>query len=452
MNKMSKDLSFFKGGNDIVASLMEQQDSDGAIELVRRDLRDIFNSKNLALLLGSGCSSYRDDASGEELGIPTMEPMAKRFLAPPKDQEIITGDEHQKLKTSLGIDLSNEYYSNNLERLMEVLFSIRFVLTHSDKNDLTEALPLVDKIISKATQHVLDTCRTGAFSNGNDRVQKLYEAFYRKLIHRDRALPRPWVFTTNYDLFNETAMDRLGIPYINGFQGSVERRFNPAIFRYTLAEQLDLASKRWSSVDSLIYFVKLHGSISWQSRQEGIFPVVETLPAMATSENLLVYPTPAKQNASFASPYSDMFRELQTRVAREQTALITLGYSFSDEHVNNIVFQALTIPTFRLVAFVAPDVNETVKKLRELSDPRIWIIGTESSNHTIPTQAHLASRHPEDDSSNTSQLPTWRAHYFESVINDFMAAEVNDDANQAIEKVLHTFLSKAKPKTSQEGM
>ena len=23
-------------------------------------------------------------------------------------------------------------------------------------------------------------------------------------------LPRPWVFTTNYDLFNERAMDRLG--------------------------------------------------------------------------------------------------------------------------------------------------------------------------------------------------------------------------------------------------
>jgi len=445
-----KDLSFFKGGNNIAASLIEKHGSEAAIEQVQRDLRNIFNSKNLALLLGSGCSSYRDDASGEELGIPTMEPMAKGFLASLKDQ---TSDVRNQLKTSLGIDISNECYSTNLEKLMELLFNTRFVLTHSDKHDLKEALPFVEEVISEATKYILRTCRTGKFSNGDNKVQKLYEAFYRKLIHRDRALPRPWVFTTNYDLFNETAMDRLGIPYINGFQGSVERRFNPAIFRYTLAEQLDLASKRWSSVDSLIYFVKLHGSINWQSRQEGIFPVVETLPDMTTSDNLLVYPTPAKQNASFASPYSDMFRELQTRVAREQTALITLGYSFGDEHVNNIVFQALTIPTFRLVAFVAPDMNETVKKLRELSDPRIWIIGTESSHlKSAMSSQDSVSNGSKNDGSDASDSSTWRAHYFESFIKDFMAAEVDDDTNQAINKILSTFLSKAEPKTTQESL
>jgi hypothetical protein len=58
-------------------------------------------------------------------------------------------------------------------------------------------------------------------------------------------------------------MDRLGIPYCNGFSGSIERRFNPAIFRYSLAEQLDITSRKWTAVDNFVYLCKLHGSVNW---------------------------------------------------------------------------------------------------------------------------------------------------------------------------------------------
>lgn len=89
-------------------------------------------------------------------------------------------------------------------------------------------------------------------------------------------MPRPWLFTTNYDLFNETAMDRLGLPYANGFSGVVERRFNPATFRYALAEQLDLTNRKWSAVDGFVYLCKIHGSISWTEDDHGLFPIRET--------------------------------------------------------------------------------------------------------------------------------------------------------------------------------
>lgn len=85
--------------------------------------------------------------------------------------------------------------------------------------------------------------------------------------------PRPWVFTTNYDHFSELAMDRLGIPYANGFSGVVERRFNPAIFRYALAEQLDVASRKWTAVDAFVYLCKLHGSVTWTEDDHGLFPI-----------------------------------------------------------------------------------------------------------------------------------------------------------------------------------
>jgi hypothetical protein len=111
-----------------------------------------------------------------------------------------------------------------------------------------------------------------------------------------------------------------------------------------------------------------------------------------------------------------MFREFQTRVVREQSALITAGYSFSDEHVNNIIFQALTIPTFRLIAFVDPSANEGIARLRRLNDPRIWIIGTEEPK------------------------AQWKAHYFNNIIDDLMPAEAPDEAQTAIENILENLV------------
>lgn len=388
-----------------------------SLRAARKDVADAMNSKHLSFLFGSGCSSARGD-QGQELGIPTMAPMAKLFLADLAGFGVSDADRGVLLDV-LGIELTSATFASNLEALMEVLYGFDFTLRNTDSAHLLTALPAVERTIAAVKSFVLQTCLNGQTTDATGTVLSTYERFYRRLAQRDRALPRPWVFTTNYDLFSETAMDRLGMPYINGFQGSMERRFNPATFRYTIAEQLDIGSRRWSSIDSLVYFAKLHGSLSWQSSNEGLFPVTETPPrADDDVERLLIYPTPAKQNASFASPYSDMFRELQGHVAREQSALVTLGYSFSDEHVNNIIFQALTIPTFRLVAFVDPDANEMVRKLRELDDPRIWIIGT------------------EDKSSS------WKGHYFANFVEEFMPSTGDDPTDSAIERVLSTLMSR----------
>jgi len=457
---MGKRLSYFKGSEEIALELEREQGWDAVISRIRKDLDDVFGSKNLSFLMGSGCSSSWSDSREEEVGIPTMGPMAKSFFALTSGECSISAEERKLAAEVLGLDLDAEVYSKNLESLMEVLFGYRFVLANNVNEELKASKELVESLISKVTQFVLEICSQGPFSSGDTTVQDLYESFYRKLIHRDRALPRPWVFTTNYDLFNETAMDRLGIPYINGFQGSVERRFNPAVFRYALAQQLDLSNRKWSSVDSLIYFAKLHGSVSWESRNDGLFPVVETSPQLVTHKNLLIYPTPAKQNASFASPYSDMFRELQTRVARDQSVLITVGYSFSDEHVNNILFQALTIPTFRLVAFVDPNANTTVQKLRELNDPRIWIIGTDSAprdhdNSQMASQSDddvtVASAYTADKASAEDAADSdWRGHYFSTIVKEFFVANKSDDANHAIGKVIEQFISQKNEEADEQ--
>lgn len=411
-------------------------DWNKGIESARKAISEAMNAKNIAFLLGAGCSSLMKDK--KELGIATMAPLAKEFCGetiearaagfysdPPTAGAVpapwrLTKDELDYLD-ALGVDLAKDY-SRNLERLMEVLFAQRFVLRQSENPDLHPYRAVLDGIIKKVQDFLWTRVTQGAFATeGDTTVRDLYERFYKKLVLRDRSLPRPWVFTTNYDHFSELAMDRLGIPYANGFSGVVERRFNPAIFRYALAEQLDVASRKWTAVDAFVYLCKLHGSVTWTEDDHGLFPIKEVWPP-ESSNQMLIYPTPAKQNSSLGSPYADLFREFQSRIVREQSVLITAGYAFGDEHLNNIIYQALTIPTFRLVIFAAPDAEGEIAKLRALRDPRIWIIGGNG---------------PSDGT---------RAHYFDMIVEHFMPQRPSDRIDDAVRKVL----SELAPKRGDE--
>lgn len=405
--------SFLKGGD---AGPGEVAWLDG-IDSVRKALADSMNAKNVAFLLGAGCSSSWN--GGQEVGIPTMAPLAKEFTkARDHDDDLFpTAIERKDLESLYGIKLGDEEYARNLERLMELLFSMRFILRRSSHGNVEDGRKLVESVVDKVRAFLWDKCTNGRFAHGDTTVHKYYETFYRKLVLRDRSLPRPWVFTTNYDVFNETAMDRLGLPYANGFSGVVERRFNPATFRYALAEQLDLSSRKWSAVDGFVYLCKLHGSITWTEDDHGLFPIRETTPGKDPGK-VMIYPTPAKQNSSLGSPYSDLFREFQSRIVREQSVLFTMGYAFGDEHINNIIYQALTIPTFRLVIFVDPALEGEIAKLRALSDPRIWIIGGDGR---------------EDGR---------KAHYFDTIVEEFMPQRPAERIDDAVRKVLETMAPK----------
>lgn len=420
-NDQGSTFSFLKGQENVVAPKDDAVfDWEAAASVVRSHLRDAMNAQNLAFLLGSGCSSLI--RNGVQLGIPTMAPMAQAFLhqvGPDDASPYISQVERQTLLNFFGLEITAEKFLTNLERLMESLYGASFALRDTTHQNAQNLSALVDRVISKIARHVLVSCTTGPSTQGDRTVLNLYQTFYQRLLLRDRSLPRPWVFTTNYDLFNETAMDRRGIPYCNGFQGVIERRFNPAVFRYALAEQLDITSRKWSAVDSFVYLCKLHGSVNWIEDSETLFPVreLQNTPADPT-KRVLVYPTPAKQSASFAFPYADLFREFQNRIVRDQSVLITIGYSFGDEHINNIIFQALTIPNFRLIAFLPPDIEGVPAQLRGLLDPRIWLIGGDSPD------------------------PNTSAHYFDTFVERFMPNLPGQNIEVAVEKVIQGLLRK----------
>jgi hypothetical protein len=396
----------------------QQLDWDKGPEQVRKALSEVLGARNVAFLLGAGCSSMVVD--GVERGISTMKPLAEEFCSAAAGSATWAfAASDRSFLAGYGISLTAGY-ARNLERLMESLHALRFVLARSDDAGDADEVTRLDGMIAKVQSFLWERCTAGAFANDNDGVLSLYQSFYRRLVLRDRSLPRPWVFTTNYDLFNERAMDRLGLPYANGFSGVVERRFNPATFRYALAEQIDISSRKWSAVDGFVYLCKLHGSISWTEDGHGLFSIRETWPQEAPSK-VMIFPTPAKQNSSLGSPYSDLFREFQSRIVREQSVLITMGYAFGDEHLNNIIYQALTIPTFRLIIFADPDSEGDIAKLRALSDPRIWIIGGSGPPGRAP------------------------AHYFSTIVEHLLPRRPSDRIEDAVKLVLQTMAAGPAP-------
>ena len=392
------EIYFYKGQKDTLAEKSEEE----AKEEIQKELLQVFDVKNLSFLFGAGCSSHVED--GAELGIPVMAPMAEECYA------TLNSEDKTYLTDTIKIDIAHANYKTNLEKFLEVLFSYKYLMECRDDKD---ELAKVQTLIQKTKKFIFGKC-----TNSHDAVIDIYEQFYKKLVYRDKNLTKTNIFTTNYDLFNERALDQLGIIFSNGFSGVIDRYFNPAVFNYAFAEQMDLSNNKWNVIDNFIYLYKLHGSISWieDESTKHLFKIKELQKPVMDDKNVMIYPTPVKQNASFGSPYSDLFREFQKKLMVSNNILITVGYSFSDEHINNLIYQALTIPAFRLI-IIGNSEASNIKKLFNLNDPRIWIVGEKE--------------HWEDGSLTRTPI-----HFFKRFVEEMLPSIDQENIEKSVQKVL----------------
>ena len=149
-------------------------------------------------------------------------------------------------------------------------------------------------------------------------------ASWIQAIPRDRPVE---IYTTNYDLSLEQAMEEQLVPYFDGFVGS-----DSAFLDLDSMAEDDLPP-RWARL------WKIHGSINWwmtakqkirRSRDE------------VGGEQLLIYPSHLKYDQSRQMPYYAMLDRLRVFLRSNQCVLITCGYSFGDEHINAVIAQGLS--------------------------------------------------------------------------------------------------------------
>lgn len=155
------------------------------------------------------------------------------------------------------------------------------------------------------------------------------------------------IFTPNYDLLFEQAFEQHPLPHFDGFVGSREPWFDLASIEH------DAIPARWTRL------WKLHGSINWERAEELVNgnPVarIVRVTGVAESGKVMIFPSHLKYDQSRRMPYLAMLDRLRAffhgeaikkrgdAANRDEDAprLIVCGYSFLDEHLNEVLLDGL---------------------------------------------------------------------------------------------------------------
>ena len=302
-----------------------------------------------------------------------------------------TNVKRQSWKNDKGEDVYGEI-DYSLEKLLNYLLAIDFIQGYSVdatnykhigslitiiKRELFRLCDLDSQPINKSI--LSDTAKKHLKENR----YYYHEYFTKKVLQRPLNLKRVNIFTTNYDLAFDNAFDRLGVNYINGFSGFHNRYFKPETFEYDIFFPGSTTQGKVQRIEKVLRYFKIHGSLTWVNRDPSANCVygIEELPMELIRKNeqydsLMIYPTTVKKSYTLDYPYSELFRQFSISIAQTQSVLITFGYSFSDEHINDLIYQALTIPSFTLIIvdFKGTEGSAEIKRLKELNDPRIIIM------------------------------------------------------------------------------
>lgn len=157
----------------------------------------------------------------------------------------------------------------------------------------------------------------------------LHQSAYQRFADWIRDVTRIYpveIFTTNYDLLIEEALERSSVALFDGFVGTREPFFD------LVAMEQDALPQRWTRL------WKLHGSINWIKRKDGS---VYRSHKPGTGEQVLIYPSHLKYDQSRRMPYLAMIDRLRTFFRESNSVLVLCGYSFADEHLNEVLIDGL---------------------------------------------------------------------------------------------------------------
>lgn len=166
-------------------------------------------------------------------------------------------------------------------------------------------------------------------------------AFFEALKKRTFGLPcSVWIFTTNYDVVLETAAALAGVRLENGFAGSTTRFFDIGQLGQVHGSS---DGQRFTPYPGLIVkLIKLHGSLSW-APQGGLLVEQHPNSLGPTTIRTMVLPRRRKVMDTLSPPYDQLFAQASRVIGSECKYLVSCGYSFSDEHIN----QAVLLPALR---------------------------------------------------------------------------------------------------------
>ena len=283
--------------------------------------------KRIGLIIGAGApvSIRIRKLDADEPLIPAVEGLTKIVLLALKKQYGVTLD-------GIVAELENPNIENILSRVRSLAGVIGEATVHKlNGNEFKELGNAICTEIGKIV----------------DRDLPPGPSPYTELVAWITGADRPHpveIFTTNYDLLFEQALERSKTPYFDGFSGTNEPFFDPS----SVASN-DLPS-RW------VRLWKLHGSLGWTTNAKG--EVIRDGQKQATH---LVFPEHLKYDQTQKAPYSALFDRLRAFLMTPDTLLIATGFSFADAHISARIDECLAAnPTASVFAFQFKNLSEEI--------------------------------------------------------------------------------------------
>lgn len=317
------------------------------------------DKRKLGFFFGAGLSMA--------VGVPGVEALTKKI----SDQ---LSQEHKPIFTQL-ITASG---SNNIEHILNKLRTIRELI---GENQDTEFYGVKGKTAGQRLD--VEICKTISEIVYKTDISDLkpHLIFANWLFQNQAKRYSPIeIFTTNYDLLIEQALEFKKLPFFDGFAGSI----NPFLIPECV-EAENVKNDQSSYIPySWIRLWKIHGSINWfltrdQDLKKRIIRCTNR--ALSDGDELMIYPSKQKYDESRRLPFlvfQDRFRKF---LSSGETLLVIAGYSFGDEHLNEILFQALRAN--KRLAITALMYGESIEGNKRVTDQKILDFGKDHPNFTV---------------------------------------------------------------------
>ena len=332
--------------------------SDGSNQL--KKIKKIVTNTNLNFLIGAGCSFNKVE---NKISYPLMNDLLNYVKEDEDVKEI-----YDSLKKQIKIhydqyDIVKSVFDNylyaekaNVENFLSVIEGIDLYIFDNDfKEEVQKIQNILKEVILKRIKSSDDSTVLSIYKTFYDGIRKIKEI-------SNESKHNINVFTTNYDMLNENAMEDLNIHYYAGFYGIANRKFNLSYYNYEFIDNFNIGKGQVIVNCDHINLYKLHGSISWYYKDCDLY---EKSPNEVDFLPEIIYPSIAKfKNTNLLIHYSALMREFSNKICRKDTTLIVSGTSLGDEHINKIIENALTINSFTLIIFMV-GIEESIKKMQE---------------------------------------------------------------------------------------
>lgn len=358
---------------------MDKADSDDLLDQVDRH----FDSANQAWLLGAGISV--------DAGLPLMNGLTIQVRELAKDKP------HEALLENLMEELpAGSHIEHALSQLVDYsTIASRMAASNVNIGGETFTRDDLEQAHATITKHIATTIRWGYIAESDNEPAVVgtaekplaqigdHTAFVRALFEKRQAglseRRRPIrFFTINYDTLLEDALALGNYTYWDGFSGGAV-----AFRNYEYGAVPDVDGKR-------AMLVKLHGSIDWASAEGKVYRIRDSDTYPNRRERVLIYPQSTKYISTQRDPFAaqfDVFR--RTLGSADELVLSVVGYSFSDEHINEEIERALLSDRSKVTLIVFCRENNSLPECLKL-----WLDGPRGEQVFVLTEkcAHWGTK------------------------------------------------------------